>query len=62
MMANKVKLPVPPPVLVLVKLRVVVDLRIDAAFYTAGHEIEVFYAEARQLLDRYPDHFEVVIS
>jgi len=49
-------------VLVLVKLRVVVDLRIDAAFYTAGHEIEVFYAEARQLLDRYPDHFEVVES
>lgn len=59
-MATKVPLPVPQPTVSYVKLLVVKELRLENAFYTAGHEIEVFHHEAIALLRDYPDSFEVV--
>ncbi len=59
-MANKIPLPVPQPTVNYVKLLVVKDLRLENAFYTAGHEIEVFHHEPIALLRAYPFCFEVV--
>lgn len=55
-----IPIPIPQPVIPTIKLRVLKNLRIGDVIYTEGHEIEVFHAEAVQLLNGYPDYFEVI--
>lgn len=60
-MAKKVVLTLNAPTISYIKLLVLQDLRLDSGvFYTAGHTIEVFYQEAKVLLEQYPDCFEVL--
>lgn len=64
-MSDKLKsklIPMPPPKPVYVKLRVLKDLTIGNVVYMKDHEIEVFYHEARKLLETYEDCFEVLES
>lgn len=60
---DKVDLLIPQqPIIPTIKLKVVKSLRVGDVFYTEGHDIEVFHAEAVQLLTSYADYFEVVVS